>query len=112
MLFSMSDDEKKKILEERIREILWYVWDPIGVNHVPEAWNEYTGYVAEISSIAWSGATSVEIAKNLSGIEKEKMNFNVSGDTFEHDMDTAELILHWVEFLHNQDDDFIKGIVS
>jgi hypothetical protein len=34
-------DKSWKLLLERVRQVLWETWDPIGVNEHPEASSEY-----------------------------------------------------------------------
>ena len=41
----------EKLLRQYIDELLFYVWDPIGLNDVPEARDEYAGYVDHIFSL-------------------------------------------------------------
>jgi hypothetical protein len=48
-----SDDQRRaKAIQESIREILLRDWDPIGVNDVPEAQDEYDSYVGGVYRLA------------------------------------------------------------
>ena len=40
--------EKLRELERRIDEVLFYVWDPIGVSDTPAARGEYSSYTMTI----------------------------------------------------------------
>lgn len=42
-----KDSKYKRILKE-ISEILWNEWDPVGVNDVPEARDEYDSYLGTV----------------------------------------------------------------
>ncbi len=46
----MIDKKKTNNLREKIDQILWNDWDPIGVNDIPEAKGEYTSYADHIVS--------------------------------------------------------------
>ncbi|KPK42403.1 MAG: hypothetical protein AMK72_14340 [Planctomycetes bacterium SM23_25] len=39
---------RERELRRRVDEVLFYVWDPIGVSNDPCARGEYTGYVAAV----------------------------------------------------------------
>ena len=47
----MSDGRNKQQSREnraRVRQIMLEIWDPIGVGHMPEARDEYDGYVGAV----------------------------------------------------------------
>ena len=48
-----------------IDEILWNDWDPIGVNDVPQARDEYQGYLAHIFRLAVEGKSAEHISSSL-----------------------------------------------
>jgi hypothetical protein len=55
--------------------LLFAVWDPIGVNEEPEAYDEYDSYTANcLQSISHGDAES--LAEVLAGIERSKMGFS------------------------------------
>jgi hypothetical protein len=49
-------------------------WDPIGVNDIPEATDEYDGYVGPVLDLLNASASSDEIAAYLRNVETERMN--------------------------------------
>ena len=51
-------------------------WDPIGVNDVPEAQDEYDDYVPELVALLARDATEQEIANALYQIETVTMGLN------------------------------------
>jgi len=61
---------------KKIDEILWFDWDPIGVNDIDDARDEYEGYVPEIFNLRKACAGREEIAIYLINIEKERMGLN------------------------------------
>ena len=60
-----------KILYQKIDEILWNDWDPIGVNDTPEARDEYHSYIFELIDMKKNRATPGEITNHLHRIEFE-----------------------------------------
>lgn len=63
---------KQISLEMAVSEILHYMWDPIGVNVIPPARDEYETYTSEILKMLEEPLTSVEdIAHYLYVIETE-----------------------------------------
>jgi hypothetical protein len=60
------------LLYRKIDEILWYDWDPIGVNdYAPR--NEYQAYVLPVFNLKKAGAGKQEIAECLLKFETERM---------------------------------------
>jgi hypothetical protein len=62
-------------LLKRIKEILWKDWDPIGVNDLPEACNEYDTYasVIYVNYAQYSGFSENYIFDYLLDIDKHYM---------------------------------------
>jgi hypothetical protein len=54
-----------------IRDILWYEWDPIGVNTNPRAYGEYDTYVPMVDDLISRGASEVELLGLLRQIETD-----------------------------------------
>lgn len=48
----MNDKQQLRELDKRIDEVLFYVWDPIGVSDIPEARGEYSSYTMTILKYA------------------------------------------------------------
>jgi hypothetical protein len=55
-------------LYKAIDEILWYDWDPIGINDAPEARDEYQGYLPHIFRLAVEGKNVEHISASLTAI--------------------------------------------
>jgi len=52
-------------LYARIDEILYFIWDPIGVSDEPDARAEYLSYVPQFSYLLSNNATKKEIVNQL-----------------------------------------------
>lgn len=62
----------------QIDRILWEVWDPIGVNKISPARDEYTGYVNGVFQLLTSGASDEEISQHLLTIVHERMELRAA----------------------------------
>jgi len=62
-------------IQEAIGRILLQDWDPIGIRDVPEAQDEYDGYVGGVYGLLASGASPQAVAQHLCGIERNSMGF-------------------------------------
>jgi hypothetical protein len=60
-------------LEKRVDEVLFYVWDPIGVSDEPYARGEYRSYVTSVLDHVENNKTVTEIADYLCEIESDFM---------------------------------------
>ena len=63
----------RKTLYNKIDEIVWTHWDPIGVNEYDEARDEYYSYLPQILTLLLSGAARNTIADFLFKIETQNM---------------------------------------
>lgn len=59
-----------------IDEILWELWDPIGVNDVPAARSEYSAYTAGIYRLLRAGASDGDLMRHLASIETDRMGLS------------------------------------
>ncbi|SDZ81427.1 hypothetical protein SAMN05192529_10288 [Arachidicoccus rhizosphaerae] len=66
------EDTKDVLLYKKIDDILWYDWDPIGINDIAPR-DEYRSYVPEIFSLIKAKAGKQEIANRLHKFETENM---------------------------------------
>ncbi len=74
----MQEDEYSKQLLKRVDEILYYLWDPIGVNDEPAARSEYANYSSRICSMLIEGKTEREIATRLNQFENDNMGLTIN----------------------------------
>ena len=68
--------ERAKQIQESIRQVLLREWDPIGVRDVPEAQDEYDGYVGGVYRLLASGAAEKQILDHLWQIETDAMGLS------------------------------------
>ena len=68
----------KQFLTEEIQKIILKNWDPIGIQNIPEAQDEYDSYVSDVYKLIQSKITENEVFDYLWGIETEHMG--LSGD--------------------------------
>lgn len=68
-----------KLMKE-VDRILWEDWDPIGVNDIPAARDEYSSYVPSIARLLKDGADAAQIAHHLKTIEENSLKVGVYDD--------------------------------
>ena len=56
-----------------IGNVLLKEWDPIGVKEVPEAQDEYEGYIGRVYRLLAQGAPTIQIADELEKITTKEM---------------------------------------
>jgi hypothetical protein len=66
---------KDFLLYKKIDDILWFDWDPIGINDLAPR-DEYQGYVPEIYGLVKAKADRQEIANRLHKLETENMGIS------------------------------------
>ena len=71
-----------RAVKHEIDRILWEVWDPIGVNRMSEARDEYSIYVNGVFELLVNGAADNAIAQHLLEIVINRMEINEA--TIEH----------------------------
>jgi hypothetical protein len=65
-------------VKQQIDRILWEVWDPIGVNKISPARDEYSGYVNGVFQLLTSGVSDEEIAQHLLTIVHDRMELKAA----------------------------------
>jgi hypothetical protein len=65
-------------VKQQIDRILWEVWDPIGVNKISPARDEYSGYVNGVFKLLTSGASDEEISQHLLTIVHDRMELRAA----------------------------------
>lgn len=81
-------------LEKRVDEVLFYIWDPIGVNDMPNARAEYRSYVSSVLSYVQQNKSIEEIADLLLRIEGESMELPTNR---KHALKIAKLLVRHKE---------------
>lgn len=83
----------EKLLWDKVKNILWEKWDPIGVYEPNAAWSdEYDSYVPYIYSLAAEGATQQQIANALTQIASDTIGLAAQMGN-EHDYSIAGMLV-------------------
>ena len=77
-------------LRRRVGEVLYYVWDPIGVSHEPFARAEYSTYVSQVLELLTIHDNPAPIATYLDAVVTDRMG--LSSNT-SRSKQVAELLL-------------------
>ena len=88
-------ERNEKELLSRVNEVLYYLWDPIGVSDVPEARDEYDSYALQVFSLLKKKTSQEKIANYLSQIVTD--NMGLTGNN-QHDKNIARILINWMEF--------------
>jgi hypothetical protein len=76
-------------LRRRVSEVLYYLWDPIGVSLAPEARGEYESYVPQVFAVLERSEGTQELSDLLSKIRTETMGLP---ENKKKDINTAQLL--------------------
>lgn len=77
-------------LYKRIDEVLFYIWDPIGISDGERGRDEYQSYLPRVFAHAMESDSPKSIAKYLGVVSTESMGLSAAP---EHDMNIAKMIL-------------------
>jgi len=75
-----------------LRMLLMTHWDPIGVNGIPEASDEYDAYLGPLAKKLREGADARGVCEYLSDIQTERMGLSTTPDRL---ADVGERVLSW-----------------
>lgn len=90
-------------LYRAVDEVLFYVWDPIGVSPSPYARDEYHGYLSQVFALVRDGASEETIAGLLGAATTERMGLPL---TPERDLEIARQLLEWRSVIADQYADY------
>ena len=79
-------------LRERVDEVLYYVWDPIGVADCTAARDEYERYLPKVCSLLQQEADASAVAAYLDALVSKQMGLQKNT---EHSKRVAKLLLSW-----------------
>lgn len=68
--------ERARALHQKIRDVLLKEWDPVGVQDIPEAQDEYDGYVPTLYSMLIARKPIHEVFEYLLWLETEHMGLS------------------------------------
>lgn len=80
---------------QELRRILMEEWDPISVRGIPEAADEYDGYLGPLASRLREGASAEAVAEYLTEVEEDRMGFGESAAARERNQRLAARLLTW-----------------
>lgn len=87
-------------LHARVDEVLYYLWDPIGVSGVPSCRDEYSAYVAGVISMLKGRCSADDIATHLRSIEQDKMGLPSNPErATQRTLRAAHTLVTWGQFL-------------
>jgi hypothetical protein len=72
----MTSKPEIRRISSAVNQVLWDVWDPIGVNTCADAHGEYDSYVCQIVKLLLTNASDDQIAEYLSKEASEHMGLN------------------------------------
>lgn len=87
---------KLERLRLAISEVLFYIWNPIGVPFIPEVRDEYESYVRSIFNLVVRKAGPDQVASELDAIAKEHMGIELNKGESKRAADT---IYAWVRVI-------------
>jgi len=89
----MSTGEQKKrylALYQLVRDVLWQEWDPIGVNKLSTADDEYDSYAPPLVHMLLDGASPESIAQQLIDFEGNAIGLSNTGASLNRAFEVAE----------------------
>jgi len=95
------NEHQKQLFLQRVDEVLYYIWDPIGVNGMgPEARDEYSSYADQVWRMALDGKTKSDISDYLTRVVTDRMELDPRKES---DDKVAELIWDWKDYFEDPD---------
>jgi hypothetical protein len=89
-------------LYRRVDEVLSYLWDPIGVVGIPEARDEYHGYLPHVFSMLVNGSARGAIADYLNEVVSDRMGMTVSDASRGHAHDIESCLRNYHEVIYER----------
>lgn len=80
-------------VHNRVDEILYYVWDPIGVAGAASARDEYSSHVPTVVKMLFDGADAGAIARYLGQVESESMGLSMVDPSGKRRQRTVEVLI-------------------
>lgn len=91
----MAEDRVASWLEERgrreVTQLLFLLWDPIGVADDFAAWREYESYADDVVRLAVAGRSTDEIARRLQEIAATEMEIETGEEPH-----VASTLARWI----------------
>lgn len=104
----MQADAIQSEMEARVSEILFYVWDPIGVNRMPSCRDEYEDYVAVVSAYLLHNFAEEGLDALMMFIMEEHIGVGLTKQPrrkAQH-LETARMLMEWKKDFREKHPDF------
>ncbi len=88
----LSNDSE---LYRRVYEIAHYIWDPIGISEIPEAYDEYNSYLTALFGRAKTGNIDA-IVEYMKWAETENMGLSFNKEKAEQ---AAKAMVAWKQYI-------------
>lgn len=82
-------------LYRRVDEVLYYLWDPIGVSEIPSARNEYYGYLPQAFSLLKSSPNGTDLEKYLLSVAIDRMGIEGSSALLLRTQQVVEILFDY-----------------
>lgn len=86
-------------LYRAVDEVLHYIWDPIGVSGVPQARDEYHGYLPHVFGLLRGSASEESIAVYLGEVTTNRMGLTANS---QHDLEVANVLTDWKDAINEK----------
>lgn len=70
-------------------------WDPIGVDGIPEAADEYDRYAGEVGEMLRQGVDAPSVAEHLRRVREEYIGLGPDDDYLQRERRIAEQLVEW-----------------
>lgn len=77
--FAADTGRELDLLGPRVRQVLFGIWDPAGVRHLPRSSGEYDRFIPDVTTVLFRGSSREQLLLFLEGIETIRMGLSRSG---------------------------------
>lgn len=82
-----------------VDEVLFYIWDPIGVSEFPDGRSEYRSYLPSVFALLKESKSKKEIADHLFKIEVERMGLGTAPDAKAQTLKVAKILIDYKDWV-------------
>ena len=90
---------KEKELYRRVDEVITYIWDPIGIAKMPQARDEYVGYLPQVFKILLDSSSPDKLTNYLVKVAVEHMGNDNSQEIRKDSQEAAELLWEYLQLM-------------
>jgi len=94
----------QKALFRRVDEVLYYVWDPIGVRDVGDARDEYESYALKVVGLLLEERGKKALFDHLYLLESERMGLSITEESLAHTKEVVDILHSHYESLKKKAD--------